>query len=304
MKRIQDFFKNNKDAVIWTICYFTVVWIVLLILFKFNVFSLHHWSILFSAQLTGFPGFVFGILLLAIIPIYVATTSIIWRTKKPLINIPFVHKKAEKKEDKKNEEKKPEEDEKPLPENIPSELRGAFLRARHTAGERSVSAFTMQDVTNVPDVNSFSESASENVGLPLPDDFDLDAIEPSSDEAPVFKEINFGSPNTEPADEAPPLVKHLKNKNYPYENLNDIILTNELAIITHDDSAFWIADNDNWFAAGKQKPSPVLTVLDVAREHDLKPVIYLSEKNIMDLETRTQEWEELGVWVITDLNDI
>lgn len=304
MKKLQDFLKSNKEAVIWTICYFTVVWLVLWILFKFNVFSLRHWSILFSAQLTGFPGFVFGILLLSTIPIYIATTSIIWRTKKPLINIPFLHKKEEKKEEKKTEETKPDIEEKPLPENIPSELRGAFLRARHTVGERPISAFTMQDIATTPELNSLPDSKIEDISLPLPDDFDLDANQSESSDTPVFKEISFGTSNTNQTDEDSELVKHLKNRNYPFEILNDIILTNELAIITHDDTAFWIADTENWFATGKQKPSPVLTVLEVARERDLKPVIYLAEENIMDLETLTQEWEKLGIWVITDLNDI
>ena len=82
--KILNFFKNYKYVTIWTLCYIFVMWFILLFMFNFNMFVWQNWIKLFHAHLKGFPGFVFGILILAAIPMYIATTSIIIRTKKPL----------------------------------------------------------------------------------------------------------------------------------------------------------------------------------------------------------------------------
>ena len=87
MNKVLDFIKKNKYAFIWTICYVLVMWTVLKYMFNFDMFSGTQWNILFHAQLRGFPGFVFGILILAAIPLYIATTMVIYRTKKPLFTI-------------------------------------------------------------------------------------------------------------------------------------------------------------------------------------------------------------------------
>ena len=89
MKRILDFCQRHKYAIIWTACYAVVMWSILFWLFNFNMFSATQWRILAHAELRGFPGFVFGILILAAVPMYIATTSIVIRTKKPLFKIPL-----------------------------------------------------------------------------------------------------------------------------------------------------------------------------------------------------------------------
>ena len=89
MKRILDFCQQNKYAIIWTACYAVIMWSILFWLFNFNMFSATQWRILAHAELRGFPGFVFGILILAAVPMYIATTSIVVRTKKPLFKIPL-----------------------------------------------------------------------------------------------------------------------------------------------------------------------------------------------------------------------
>ena len=89
MKKILELLQKNKYALIWTVCYIFIVWAILKWMFNFSIFSATQWHILFHAQLRGFPGFVFGILILAAIPMYIATTNIILRTKKPLFKIPL-----------------------------------------------------------------------------------------------------------------------------------------------------------------------------------------------------------------------
>ena len=89
MKKILDFFNTNKYCIIWTLCYFFIVWAIMLWMFNFDIFSSTQWHILAHAKLRGFPGFVFGIMILAALPLYVATTILIYRNKKPLITIPL-----------------------------------------------------------------------------------------------------------------------------------------------------------------------------------------------------------------------
>ena len=88
MKRISEILSTHRHAIIWTACYIMVMWTILYFLFRFNMFSGHMWNRLFHAQLHGFAGFVFGILILAALPLYIASTALIVRTKKPLITIP------------------------------------------------------------------------------------------------------------------------------------------------------------------------------------------------------------------------
>lgn len=315
MEKIKTFFKTYKYATIWTICYIAVMFFVLLLLFGFNLFSPNDWSILLRARLHGFAGFAFGILLLAAIPMYIATTTLIVRTKKPLFTL--VAKKDEKKEDKKEEKKAEEVLTAPLPAGIPTELRGAFLRARQNVTNRPESAFDMKDLNSEVD-NAQAKPAEDitpepEVGLPIPDNFDFSAPEESPAaapaSAPVFKEISFGgSDDTEKKEvksaTKTPLIEHLEKKHYDYVTDGNAVIANGLAITTHTDSDFWIADNEDWFAAGKQKASPVSEALAAASKHNVTPAIYLAEKNIMDIDNRIADWESKGVTVFTDLTSI
>jgi len=95
MKNIKDFLKTYKYSVTWTLSYIAIIYLILFLLFGFDLFSLSNWSTLLNSRLHGFAGFAFGSLLFAIIPLYIATMNIIIKTKKPLFT--FVAKKEEPK---------------------------------------------------------------------------------------------------------------------------------------------------------------------------------------------------------------
>jgi hypothetical protein len=96
----------------------------------------------------------------------------------------------------------------------------------------------------------------------------------------------------------------LDKTNTEYSIVEDIIVTKTHAIVTHNDSDFWVVDNENWFANGKTKPSPILAVKSVAEQHNVKPVLYLAEQNIMDIETLIPQWESDDITIITDINNL
>lgn len=194
MQNIKEFLKSNKYAFIWTICYVVVVWAVMQFMFGFDIFSARHWHLLSRISLHGFASFVFGLLLISAVPLYVATTAIIVRTKKPLITLPNILP-AKKDAQKKSDDVAPESEssEQPLPADLPRELYEPFLRARaHGAGW----AFQNFDMPNVQEAND-KPAIPDEPDLPLPPDFD---IEPERDldtdsnflsEMPVFSEVNF-----------------------------------------------------------------------------------------------------------------
>jgi hypothetical protein len=313
MENIKDFFKTYKYAIKWTICYIAVVFFILFFLFEFNLFSGRDWQILFKSRLHGFPGFVFGILLLASVPMYLATTTVIVRTKKPLFALTTAKKNDSDKTDQPADEAKPEPAI-PLPADIPSELRGAFLRARQNMSNRPESVFDIKDLYTNDAATRVTQSAAQpepEAALPIPDSFDFSTPESSAASAPVFKEIRFDDsgddPDTGSALESAagtPLTRHLDSRNYDYVVKGEVTVTNGLAIATHDDSDFWIADEEDWFAAGKQKHSPVSQAVVAAAEYGVSPAIYLAEKNIMDLDSKISEWESRGITVFTSLSDI
>ena len=49
-------------------------------------------------------------------------------------------------------------------------------------------------------------------------------------------------------------------------------------IYDHNDEDFWIMDDDNWFASGKQKKSPVNRLIDLSEQYTVSPVIYFETK--------------------------
>ena len=130
----------------------------------------------------------------------------------------------------------------------------------------------------------------------------------------MFKEISFGNETKnekrETKDESK-LIKYLNDKNAEYTTDGDIIIVSRLssfdspvAIATHDDPDFWIADGDNWFAAGKQKDSPIDKLRAAAKAANAMPTLYLATTNIMDIDNKITEWESLGVRVIKSLDEL
>jgi hypothetical protein len=169
--------------------------------------------------------------------------------------------------------------------------------------------------------------------FPIPD-FDSEIETESA--GPVFKEISFddSTESDKPVPEFETLFdsgvipenreaiypgpgkdreieKKLNSLGFETSTDGDIIIASRLmphaarfAVAVHDDSDFTIADNDNWFAAGKQKPSPIAAALAAAGKHDASPILYLATENIMDLDNMKKNWSDMGVRTITDFSEL
>lgn len=357
MKQITEFYRAHRMVILWTAGYIALMWAILFFLFDFNLFSGAQWNRLIHAQLRGFPGFVFGILMLSALPLYAATTTLVVRTGKPPVTISrpawlpkFPKKSAKTAADKKSDAAPTATAapaDKPLPAELPNELRGAFMRARTYAAtlQAAPKTDTAPSTTTAPTSNgpttgaptetaAPSPAASDNPaqipindavpapapeshntddqlqpdGLPLPADFEFgDAPADDVIASPVFTEINFDTPAPK-QDNAPttthPVAAHLEALGRDVRVQDDIVITNAMAIATHSDSDFWIADGDEWFASGKQKPSPVTAVLRAAAELSVEPVLYLGAQNIMDLDAMRTNWRAAGVRIVTDLTEL
>lgn len=330
MNWIRNFLTKYKYAIIWTLCYVAGAWVIFHGLFNFNLFSYANWSRLAHAQLVGFPGFVFGVLMLCALPLYVATMAIIIRTGAPLFTIPIPEfmratpieapaTPASATDDPAPQSTAPA----PLSPDIPLELRNAFMRARENPGREQISMVDTRTIdseikTSAPTPDD-GASAEPVTGLPLPTDFDISApqdeapdgnFEMSGFSAPVFTEINFDEPDITPAAPAPvpqggSMPEYLNANNIHINATeNDIIITDKFAIAIHDDPDFWVAENDNWFATGRQKSSPIPELVNIAHAHNVTPVLYLAATNIMDLDAHRAEWERDGITVITQPNEL
>ena len=338
MNKIKTIIHDHKYAIIWTGCYIIITWAVLYFMFNFSIFNASQWQHLFRAQLRGFGGFVFGIMLLAALPLYIATTTLIIRTKKPLLSIqlpklkiPSIFKPAntptpvESCTPPESDTPKlaPDDEVKPisdLPDDMPAELRHAFVRARNNVGRIQTSAFNSASsipgniIPNTPDIASDT--------LPLPTDFDIDTMYDTPqtfDTMPTFTEISFDTPtNDTPSDITPTpsetgaeyipdnseLINHLNKSGQSFSVHDDIIITDTHAIITHSDPDFWVADHENWFAAGRICQSPIIHVQDIAEQHARTPAIYLLSKNILNLNDLIEQWQNDGLTVISDLSEL
>lgn len=332
MKKISKILTEHKYAIIWTVCYMAITWAVLYFMFKFNIFNGAQWHKLAHAQLHGFAGFVFGILILSTLPLYIATTTLIIRTKKPLVTIPVPKIPLPKwpikttspaptqcdtpDKDKITEEKTTPDQESQaettseLPPELPPELHGAFIRARNHISLIQIN--TPQDTSgttdNIPDTNDT---------LPLPSDFDIeiDSIpgmeDTTSFNVPVFTDINFDQENTDTTPtkthsdyDNTDLIKYLKEKNIEHNIHDEIVTTSTHAIITHSDNNFWVIDNENWFANGQTRPALQKTITEFATKHNLTPVIYLAAQNIMDIDIHSAKWKSNGIIIITSPDEL
>lgn len=335
MQSICDFLKKQKYAIIWTVCYFCVAYALFRILFGFDMLSYAQWARLVNAQLRGFAGFVFGIMILTLLPLYASTTAIIVRTGAPLFTIPLPAflKRAPAAAPAATDAPAPADDApaaRPLPDGLPMELRAAYLRARSNAGREQISSVDTRSVdtaSNIPpaiDTKSAiaeiiaptthsvataqQNTTTENNAFPLPTDFDLgdDFDDTNIDsniadmDAPVFTEINFDdAPATTPTKNAS-ITEYMHDHNIKIVATDgDILITDKLAIAVHDDPNFWVAEDENWFATGQQKTSPVLELVRAAEKHNVKPVLYMGATNIMDFDQMREKWTAAGITVIT-----
>ncbi len=333
MKKIADFFKANRYAIIWTLCYILVMKFILSTLFNFDMFSTSAWQVLVHSHLYGFGGFVFGLLVLAAVPMYVATTTVIVRTKKPLFTIPvpkFIQRAFAPPPPPAPEPTPAPEAPQPkttqileygeFPADMPLEMRGAFIRARRGAPRPQVSAFDTSHITNTSATASASEADNtfaDAADFPLPLNFDSTEDNATATESPFpsFTTINFDAPTEEPAapilapdETARPkndeILQRLAAAGRTARPDGEFIICDEYLIATHTDTDFWIADDIDWFAGGQQRPSPVAAVIARATELKMKPVLYLGATNILDLENRIAEWEKDGIRIINSLDDL
>lgn len=339
LNKLLDFYKSHKYVILWTVGYFIATWAIMNFMFDFNILSAHRWWQLAHAHIRGFPGFVFGILILAMVPMYIATTIVIAKTKQPLftikIKIPDFIKRAFQQtpmqENTTNIEPvttpTPEKEEKtntpaPIPDVVPSELRVAYARARENVGALQKSVFDLGNITQSQTTQATeSEPDTSTPGeIPIPTDFDIDDdLNDMMNGVPQFKEINFDDDIDITSDDdidnqllnikdisnsATPVEQYLTSQSIPFTVDNDVVLTDKYAIVTHTDDEFWVADKESWFAAGKTRPSPIESVKKSANEHNVQPVLFLASNNIMDIENLIPQWETDGIRVITDLKDL
>lgn len=280
-----------KYIIVWTMGYFIVSGLIFLMLFNFNILYLSNWIGLSKIVLHGFAKFSFIIALVAWIPIWLAGCITIIKTSKPLITL---KKEKEEKENKTESEKINDKETKIIfPSEMPEEMHVPYTRM--IRGQLSRGVMNCKIVPNKPPVN-LSAECNQNIdemSMMLPESFDIDKIEEPN--IPVFKELNW--------DDVP---NNKTEFNKPDENKIEIKTINnkKFAIITHDDSDFWVADEDNWFATGKQKPSPINAVITAAKNKNAIPVLLLKTDNIMDLEILILNWKADGIKIIKDISEL
>lgn len=325
MSNIIDFIKKLKAPILWTIGYVCILWLIYIFLFNFDIFNTHNWIRVSRTHLRGLGGLTFCMLTFSAIPLYISSTTLVYRNQKLLFTIPmpkfisalFTKSKPEP-EPEKTEEKNESENTQPTNEEIdkfPAEMRGAFIHAR-THPNRITAPICSACSTNpniYPNGNDTpTEPNNMDADLPLPPDFDIadNNFNPTTTpSAPVFQDINLYSDqdtnNTPDNNPTTPVTEYLTKNNRQFTILpNDIILTDNQAIIVHTDSDFWIMDDPVWFASGKTRNSPIDALCDTAEQNKVTPVFYIGATNIMDFDAKCESWKSRGIHIITTLTDL
>lgn len=308
MKKIIDFIKSNILVVKWTFWYFFVLWLILRFIFGFDMFSAHYWWKFFHATLHGFGGFVFGILIYTAIPIYIATTSVIYRKKELIITIPFIDKLFPKKEEEKKEEPEaipePESTTPEFPSDMPVELRKPYERVKNNLSlTGAISVYNRQSQPQ-PEKPTMTDSPESDTPIPIPTDFDISESFDKDDSIPMFRDINFDEPEPTPEKLENNTTKYFESKNIDFETYKQFVATEQYVIYEHNDNDFWIMDENVWFAAGKQIDSPINELISLGKQNGLIPVLYLHSQNIMDPEETIDNFEKLGIRVIKSLDEL
>jgi len=372
MKKVLEFLTLHKHAVIWTICYAFVLYMVLYCLFGFDLLVAKNWARLTHVELYSFPEIVFGMLVLAAIPLYIATTVVIVRNKECLFKFPKPNclKPVEPVKEETKEESHVQNQEQEvieMPSRMPREMREGFIRAHNNMRMRQYSVFNkpVKESEEIADEQKNEEIINEiesekapaepvkskvkvpevitqkkrvmpksvkvetapivkdmESALPLPESFEIDD-ETSVGEVhvPTFSDIKFyddeedddKKTTPENADEKDGVTTENESDEYTdyfhdlgvtVERKDGLYLTDKFAIAVHDDDDFWVADEIDWFAPGKQKPSPITALLNAKKEQGLKPVLYLGCENIMDLDKLLPEWKKSGIKVVKKLPEL
>ena len=332
MINISNLSKHIKNIAIWTIWYFCISWAILFLVFKFNMFSYTNWQHIMHARIHGFGGFAFGLFLITMIPLYIASCIVIINTKKFLINIPlpkfitniFKHKTpTELKNTPENTEQSVLTDTTDYISHLPPELRSAFKRAKNHINTKNtqlihpqekIKQMIPQQLPSEPESNDFQIPTDFDTSEPTPQPSNLSTM-------PNFTDINFDSVPQDISENPPILsneektsseseqnrqniITQIKNKCKNVSVQDDIIIADNFVIAIHDDPDFWIADDETWFATGKQCPSPVTKLIDIATKQKLQPIFLLQQNNILDFEEKLKTWESMGIKVINDISEL
>lgn len=325
---MKDLFESlgiQSRAVAWTVIYVFLMWVILYFLFNFNIFSVAHWVRLTRVELHGFPGLVFGLMILSAVPLYIATTILTVRNKSMPIKIPLPNCLTPVPE--KKEEMAPQPivvEQEPLPElrpDVPIEMRESFMRAQKNYGARQMSVFNKPMTMDAVGVSRAPVRTPEPVtvpsnievadnGFPIPTDFDAVDDDVAKYGVPVFSDINFDNENNKDDSETvspiDSLVEFLSGAGCaPNKTDDDLINVGNCIIATHDDDDFWVADDVDWFAAGRQKPSPIVALKNACAENtDLHPILYLGQYSIMDFDDVSEKWQADGITVVTSRDEL
>lgn len=281
-----------KNIALWSGWYFVVSYFIFLILFNFNIIRLSSWGKLSNISLHGFAGFTFGIALLALIPIWLAGCITIIKTGKPL---KLIAKKSPDKKEPDSKKVEPEELKIIFPSEMPEEMHVPY--SRMVRGQLSRGAMDCTVVPNQPSAALSAECEQHDPAIQsmaLPESFDVDIKEETS--APMFKELNWDN-----TDDKTELNNQEENN---IEIKIEIRGDKKFAVATHDDPDFWVADEENWFATGKQKPSPINAVINTAKNENAVPVLLLKTENIMDLNTLIPKWKASGIKIIKNISEL
>ncbi|MDR0967455.1 MAG: hypothetical protein LBL75_01320 [Rickettsiales bacterium] len=285
-----------KPILLWTGWYFVISYLIFLLMFNFNILHLSDWAILPNIGFHGFGGLIFGICVLSFIPIYIGGFMVIKKNGRGFFTPTPKEKAVYTPEIIQHKNDLPPID---FPKNMPEEMRFPYTRLKR-GGLSSVAiecnvlptpndgAVISADCTPEAPIQMDSDIA-------LPDDFD---IADKTSNAPVFRELNWGESKDDNSDKND--TKSEQTDEIAIELRGD----KKFAIISHDDPDFWIADENEWFAGGKQKPSPIKFVMARAESENATPVLLLKTKNIMDLESLQKKWESDGILVINDLDEL
>lgn len=319
MKKIFDFIKSNTVVAKWTFWYFFVLWMILRFVFKFDMFSAHYWHKFFHATLHGFPGLVFGMVIYTAIPIYIATTLTVYRKKEIIFTIPFIDKVfafvkkiiPNKTIEQPTPEPTPSETEQKqdvpeYPSDMPPELRVPYIRAKNNMSLTGAVSVYNKPKNMTPELQPVAPTPeTDATPMPIPSDFDIGDFDSESNATfPTFKDINFDEPMPEPEKLENNTTRFLASKNIEFETYKNFVATEKYVIYEHNDNEFWVMDENIWFAAGKQIDSPIPELIELAKQNELIPVLYMHAQNVMDIESTSDQFESMGVRVIKDLNEL
>ena len=256
--------KKAKQTFVWTIFYAAAAGLIFYALFHFNIYSARHWAILSRMRLRGADGFLMGAMIVAVIPAYLATAVFVWKNGKwPIQRPAFLKKKKEEKEEEKIDKiaAVPE-----LPANLPDEMIFPYIRAKNGIRMRNNAA----DFIKPPVIESGAPAGSASLDSFMPPPVSFDApVDAGPQAPPMFRDFSF---NEEPK----------------------VKIENGAATYIFDEPGFWIADDENWFAEGRQIKSPVAELLAAnASERTL----VLKNKNIQSLDDIIPNWIATGIKV-------